>query len=390
MRPESLPDTLPRRSVLAKTGGCVLASATITGAANAADQLDSGGVSQESFPIREGTSEETTVYVTTADADGPTAFVIGGMHGNEVAGYTAAGKVSNWAIEAGTLVTIPEANAVAIERGTRNDQDGNNLNRVFPEWSTPETKLGRAIWNVVSKYQPDVVIDLHESIGIYGGNASNGVGQAIFTGDGTNEATQVTDFVNRNYVDDPDLAFQVGGFSSPDARPQDLLVHKAARDLGADAFLAETYSGVALEQRVQWHTAIVERLLRDEVSPNGIISESEPSIESQSQPQPTKTAGDESGSDSVKPTAKITTLPTWTSVSSLDKGQTITLDASQSNAPPSGIDCYEWKIGPDGTFEKAGAKVDVTVEGANYPVTVRVRGNNGTSDTDEVTLSTGC
>ncbi|WP_340681216.1 PKD domain-containing protein [Natrinema gelatinilyticum] len=372
--------------MLATTGGCVLASASITGAAG---QTDTGGVSQESFAIREGTAEETTVYVTTADADGPTAFVIGGMHGNEVAGYTAAGKISNWTIEVGTLVTIPESNAVAIERGTRNDQHGNNLNRAFPEWSEPETELARAIWDVVSKYQPDVVIDLHESTGIYGGDVTNGVGQAIFTGTNSDEAAQVTDFVNRNYVDDSDLVFQVGGFSSPDVQPRDLLVHKAARDLGADAFLAETYSGVALEKRVQWHTAIVERLLKDGVSPSGILSDSERTVESQSQTQTIETASVDSGSTTDKPTAKITTLPTWTSASSVQKGETITLDGSQSKSPTGGIDCYEWKIGPDGTYEQAGPKIDVTVEENNYPVTLRVN-SNGASDTDEITLSTGC
>ncbi|QLG50756.2 succinylglutamate desuccinylase/aspartoacylase domain-containing protein [Natrinema halophilum] len=376
------------------TGGCAVASASVAGVASATAQSDEDSVSRESFAIREGTAEETTVYVTTSDPSGPTGFVIGGMHGNEVAGYKAAGKIADWAIGTGTLVTIPEANAVAIERGTRNDEHGHNLNREFPEWGTPGTKLARAIWDVVTKYEPDVVIDLHESTGIYGGNASNGVGQAIFTGEGSNEAARVTDYVNRNYVDDPDLAFQVGGFSSPNARPQDLLVHKASRDLGAQAFLAETYSGVSLEKRVQWHTAVVERLLTEELSPNGTVNESEPSAQTQSQSQPqsqsTDTTTESTGSTSSKPAAKITPLPTWTSVSSLDRGQTITLDASQSKVPSNNLDCYEWKVGSGGSFKEAGEKIDVTVDQNNYPVALRVVAENGSTDTDRVTLSLGC
>jgi len=126
-------DSLSRRSVLGATAGFALASASAAGVVGGAIQNEEGSVSRDSIVIREGTDEETTAYVTTADTDGPTAIVVGGMHGNETAGYTAAGRIADWTIDAGTLVAIPETNAVAIERGTRNDDEGNNLNRQFSE-----------------------------------------------------------------------------------------------------------------------------------------------------------------------------------------------------------------------------------------------------------------
>ncbi|WP_339104330.1 succinylglutamate desuccinylase/aspartoacylase family protein [Haloterrigena salinisoli] len=254
---------LSRRSVLSLAGACVAAGAGATTVSGAQEN----GSTRESFVIREGTAEETTVYVTTADADGPTAVVIGGVHGNEVAGYTAASAIADWEIGAGTLVTVPEANAAAIDRSTRTADDGADLNRQFPEGERPRTDLARALWRVITEYDPDIVIDLHESTGIYANDPVDGVGQAIFHSDeATAAATDAAEYVTRNYVDDSSLAFQTGPFTGPDTDPTGLLVHKAARDLGADAFLAETLStNVSLETRVQWHSAIVERLLTDEL-----------------------------------------------------------------------------------------------------------------------------
>lgn len=99
-----------RRKMLAVTGGLALnsiGSTTITGKAVAAPSTDS-------FSILAGTEHETTGYVRTAETDGPTVMVIGGIHDNEVAGYKAAAKVTDMAIERGQLVTIPRANVAAI------------------------------------------------------------------------------------------------------------------------------------------------------------------------------------------------------------------------------------------------------------------------------------
>ncbi|WP_408958824.1 succinylglutamate desuccinylase/aspartoacylase family protein [Natrinema sp. 74] len=399
-------DILSRRSVLAGTAGMTLAGAGATSVVGESTQGDDGSVARDSFVIREGTAEATTVYVTTADAAGPTAVVVGGVHGNEVAGYTAAGQIADWPIDAGRLVTIPKANAVAIERGTRNDEAGNNLNRQFPEGETPGTALARAIWNVVEKYDPDILIDLHESTGIYAGNPVDGVGQAIFHSGGeaaTDAAADAADYVTRNYVDDPDLAFQLGPFSSPQSAPNGLLTHKAARDLGAQAFLAETLSDVALETRVRWHTAIVDRLFQDELLLNG--SPPQQSVDAEEPVEPESNTTDENGaddsdessdgnaSDGNAPTANLQVLPTWIDKTSLKSGRQITLDASRSCDPDGEIVRYEWRVGKDGVFDKTGETIDVTIGpngGGEYQVALRVVDDTGLTDIDETTLSTGC
>ncbi|WP_175416416.1 PKD domain-containing protein [Natrinema versiforme] len=403
-------DTLSRRSVLTLTSGFALASAGVASVVGNSAQNDEGTVSRESIVIREGTEEETTAYVTTADAEGPTAVVVGGMHGNEVAGYTAAGRIAEWTIDAGTLVAIPEANAAAIDRGTRNDAEGNNLNRQFPESETPDTELARAIWDVVSEYDPDVIVDLHESTGIYAGDPMDGVGQAIFHSAGeaaTDAAADAADYVTQTAVDDPEFAFEIGPFSEPETDPSGLLAHKTARDLNADGFLAETLStDVELETRVQWHTAIVERLLEGELlldeSDTGSASD-DPTGEEPSESEPDEEpADDESGDDTddsdgeeaasnESPVARIDLLPTWRSESALEPGETVTLDASNSDDPDGELVRYEWCIGDHGSFDETGETVEVTVSAdGDHPVALRVVDDDGSTDIDRLTLSTNC
>ncbi|SEV98962.1 PKD domain-containing protein [Natrinema salifodinae] len=404
------PDSLSRRSLLTVTAGCALTGAGVASVvgdtAQSEEDADESGVTRESFVIREGTDEETTVYVTTADADGPTAVVVGGMHGNEIAGYTAAERIADWTIDAGTLVAIPEANAVAIERGTRNDDEGNNLNRQFTAGGQPETELAQEIWAVISDYDPDVVVDLHESTGIYAGDPMDGVGQAIFhSADqaAVDAAADAADYVTRNYVDDPDLAFEIGPFSAPGTDPDGLLVHKAARELGAEAYLAETLStDIELGTRVQWHSAIVDRLFQDDLLLNepaeGTAPDEPADDESDESEAPAEDEGEdeaESGdggeeADREPPVAEISTDPARAGERVLEPGQTVTLDASGSTAPDGEIVRYEWRVG-DGPFDETGETIDVTVSAkGDHPVALRVVDDADRTDTITLTLSADC
>ncbi|WP_265110945.1 PKD domain-containing protein [Halosolutus halophilus] len=398
-------DRLSRRTALTLTASSALTTVGVArtddGTADTADD----NVSRDSFVVREGTDQETTAYVTTADADGPTVVVVGGLHGNEIAGYVAAGEIADWPIDAGRLVTIPEANAVAIDRGTRTDDEGVDLNRQFPEGSEPAMDLARAIWGVLTEYDADVVVDLHESTGIYAGDPVDGVGQAIFHSEGdavAETAADAIDYTNRNYVDDPALSFQRGPFSGPDSEPNGLLVHKAARDLGADSYLVETLStDVDLGTRVQWHSVITERLVRDELFPDGVPEndhvpedtvDEEPSEEyPDEEPDEPENLADDSPdeTDRESPIARINTVPTWAPGLDLEPGRTITLDASCSCAPDGELVCYEWRIGQDGSFDETGETIDVTI-GANgdHPIVLRVTDDAGLTDTAEITLST--
>lgn len=213
--------------------------------------------SREHVTALDGTDHEFDIYVIDSGTEGSTAFVTGGIHGDEEAGYRAANNVTNWRPNAGRLVVVPEANPTAIRRGSRY-YEGGNLNREFDAGGAPSSELARAIWYVVEQADPDVLIDLEESRGIYHGQPP-GVGQAVFHSP-TEVASEVAqlgiDRVNRGISSDR-LKFKSGGISPPSRAPSGLLAEKATYDAGIPSMIVETYEGVDLQQRVEWQETIV-------------------------------------------------------------------------------------------------------------------------------------
>ncbi|WP_435360359.1 M99 family carboxypeptidase catalytic domain-containing protein [Haloarchaeobius sp. DFWS5] len=212
--------------------------------------------------ILAGTKYETEVVTIDSGQSGPTAVVVGGLHGDERSGFRSAEAVASWSFDAGTVVVLPRANQPAIRADTRENDNG-DLNRQFTPGDEPATKLSRAIWEVVSGADPDVVLDLHRSRGIYRIHPRN-VGQAVFptaAGGAPERASKTCSHLNSNYVpwSMPLHDFRVGnemGGSSP------LLAHKVGGDLGKPAYIVETTIFLTdLDTRVDWTTGAAEHLL---------------------------------------------------------------------------------------------------------------------------------
>jgi hypothetical protein len=112
-----------------------------------------------------GTPFETTCFTKRGDEPGPTIVVIGGMHGDEEAGYLAARELVHWRIRRGTLIVVPDGNPPAIRRRVRQWQG--NLNRSFPgKVKAAPNSLARAaheLWKVVADNRPALLLTLHES-----------------------------------------------------------------------------------------------------------------------------------------------------------------------------------------------------------------------------------
>lgn len=208
------------------------------------------------------TKYATPVHVLEAPRDGPTAVVVGGLHGDEPAGFETAAAVAEWSFAAGRLVVVPRANRPAIERGVRKTGEG-DLNRQFPPGETPESPLARAIWERLVSADPDVVLDLHESQGVYGVHPEF-VGQAVFPtgeGDAPAVAASVVEAANREVVPwyMPVHDYSRGNVLSGSAP---LLCHKVGADLGQPAYIAETTSYLlAMETRVRWASRVATGLL---------------------------------------------------------------------------------------------------------------------------------
>ncbi|ELY46152.1 succinylglutamate desuccinylase/aspartoacylase family protein [Natronorubrum tibetense] len=196
---------------------------------------DAGEASITTETILPDTVHETSLFEIDAPEEGPTAMVFGGVHGDERSGIEVAREITDWHPNAGTLVVVPETDRVAVENDEREGIDG-DLNRQFPADGEPTTDLARGIWDAVERYEPDVVLDLHRSLGIYGLHREY-VGQAIFHSPdarGDDLADRLDDDAVPWYLPFHRFTARESGSSGP------LLFQKAARDLEASAYLFET------------------------------------------------------------------------------------------------------------------------------------------------------
>ena len=117
--------------------------------------------------LMRGTRFQTPYFVKTGASSGPTIVVVGGVHGDETAGYLAARQLKNWTVQSGTLVVVPDANVPAIKANRR--FVGRNMNALFPGNSSGDgnQRLAFEIWDLIKKSKPDLLLTLHESRGFY-------------------------------------------------------------------------------------------------------------------------------------------------------------------------------------------------------------------------------
>ena len=212
--------------------------------------------------ILSGTEYATDVFVRDAPDSGPTVMVFGGMHGDEPCGVRAARRVAGWSFDRGTVVAVPRANAVAV-RNDRRDGDEGDLNRQFPAGKPPTTRLARGLWEAVERHDPDAVIDLHRSRGLYGAHQRY-VGQAVFPTDADDAVARTDaalDAVNAAVVPWY-MPFHKYDRGSTVRGGVPMLVHKVAADLNRAGYIVETTNYLLdLDTRIEWTTRVAEALL---------------------------------------------------------------------------------------------------------------------------------
>lgn len=114
---------------------------------------------------------ESTVGLDVFELDsgvaGPTLLVLGGVHGDEVGGIVAAGRIAStsWPLVSGRLVVVPVAHEAATAADSRvSPIDGGNLARSFPG-ALGSTATDEVAWLITHRLiaRADVLIDLHTS-----------------------------------------------------------------------------------------------------------------------------------------------------------------------------------------------------------------------------------
>ena len=127
----------------------------------------------ETWTILEDSIYETTVYKFTGDTPGKRCVIVGGIHGDEVAGWKAALQLKERRNFVGEVLIIPQASVLACKREERYPGYGDavngikykDLNRNFPGNPNGNVteKIADAIAQTVKDFDADIIVDLHES-----------------------------------------------------------------------------------------------------------------------------------------------------------------------------------------------------------------------------------
>lgn len=120
----------------------------------------------ETYKIAEGTDVENTVTVLRGAEEGPTIYIVAGVHGDEQAGWRAGNLVKDATIKAGSVYIVSPANQYGAQNDQRRTKGEWDLNRNFP--GNPEgwdaERIAYSIFSDVQEKEPVIVLDLHEAI----------------------------------------------------------------------------------------------------------------------------------------------------------------------------------------------------------------------------------
>lgn len=211
---------------------------------------------RKTVTIAAGTAYATPMYIIDSGVSGPVVMIVGGVHGNEPAGYTAAGKVKDWDIKKGKLIVLPKANKKAVQNKTRTYNG--NLNRDFPQSSNEscDNTLSKSIYAAVKKYDVDWLMDMHEGYNYT--KISDSVGQSLIYYPTTTTKTMASAIVSKL---NSGISTSYKKFSQFRYPVKGSLARASAQYLGVRAFIFETCDNPSLSVRVNYHLKAADTLL---------------------------------------------------------------------------------------------------------------------------------
>lgn len=209
------------------------------------------GTVNKSYYIMKGSELETSVYFINGEENGAKIFIIGGIHGNEIAGIEAAEKIKKLNIKKGKIIVIPKCNIEACKNGERNPYYMQDLNRNFPgkDNGTNTERLAYEIYNLIKKEKPDIVIDLHEwesSSPAIIFNSTKNAFPLILT---------IIDKMNNDIIGVKNFSY----YSTP---PPGSINKEVSQRLNIPIITIESYMKEKLEDRINTHINIVNTVLK--------------------------------------------------------------------------------------------------------------------------------
>lgn len=198
--------------------------------------------------IMTGTRVETEVYINDSGKEGPVLLVIAGIHGNEEAGVMAAEEIIGLKPKRGKLIVIPAANKPAYENDVRTMYDMYDLNRHFPgnESGNITEQLAFKIMDIIREHRPDIILDLHEYDEGYLEEDLDGKNALIFS-----DESALDVLLNMEASIDYVLL----------SHPVEGSINKVCSEMyNIPVITVETYSGLSLEERMDAHRLIIQRV----------------------------------------------------------------------------------------------------------------------------------
>ena len=214
-------------------------------------------VTVDTYKLCEGLETETEVYHIKSENPGPVLYLVGGVHGDERAGWFTATLMRNVTISCGELYVLSCANQLGANKLSRTVKAGQDLNRSFPgktEGNEADV-LANAIITDIADKNPEFVFDLHEAIIMTEGrDCLDSV--LIFT---------ILDGMEDMYFDllfatqDGDICHNAFEQSGPG--PAGSLNATVGNQLGIPVITVETLRGFSIYRRVQDQLDIVQYVL---------------------------------------------------------------------------------------------------------------------------------
>lgn len=220
---------------------------------------------KEEYLLLEGTKEENTVKVLRGKKDGPTLYIVAGVHGDETAGWLAGNLLKQATLQAGTLHILSPANTYGAGQDRRRTESGRDLNRNFPGktdgWDAE--RIAASIYADVRDKQPELVLDLHEAVAKEDDYEALG---ANYDALGNSLICQSLDGIGE-LVLDALLSSEAGELCSGvltlyGSPPTGSLNRVLTEELGIPVITVETLRAEPLAQRVQNQLELVEFVLK--------------------------------------------------------------------------------------------------------------------------------
>lgn len=210
------------------------------------------------YTLLEGSPFEMTVCCLEGEKDGPAIYVVGGIHGDELAGWYAGTLLKQVDLYAGTLYVLAPANLYGAQENQRETKSGRDLNRAFPGtksgWDAQQ--IANGIFSDLKEKNPALVLDLHEAHP--GSDRSDALGNSIIVENMNGDfGTLVLETLLRS--EDGELWSQpLTLYTAP---PEGSINQTVSTTLAIPTITVETLRSESMEQRVKNHLTFVEYIL---------------------------------------------------------------------------------------------------------------------------------